>query len=257
MHLRGQVWDCSRIGGPERSGGDLDGFGRDTRLLPNFRPGTIWEAGGNTKGTPMPAWTCPRCRKPFEIPDGWETPKICAECREAMRSNGPPKPPVPPKPVAVVPQEEIANSTPARRKISKGMVGTLAVLAVVLVAAVSYGLRENQAYENALVRSRELNNAQDELTSARRKETLERLLTPSKPSGPPVCVICKGSKKNDCPICVDGVADCGGCTDGVSTLGGKAERCFICAGKGKLRCDFCNGRGETPCTFCNATGVQK
>lgn len=43
----------------------------------------------------MPVWTCPRCRKPFEIPEGWEPPKSCADCSKQVRSSGPPKPPIP------------------------------------------------------------------------------------------------------------------------------------------------------------------
>lgn len=199
----------------------------------------------------MPVWTCPRCRKPFEIPEGWETPKSCATCREQVRSSGPPKVPVPSKSIELVDDlEEIPQGKPNRRFSGK-MAGVLAVLVVVLMAAISYGINENQAFEAAQKEANRLHEIKMEQDRQRFDATLEKL------AGPPACLICKGAKQNDCPICVDGVADCGGCTDGVSTLGGKAERCFICAGKGKIRCDFCNAKGKSPCTFCNGTGVQK
>lgn len=221
-------------------------------LIGGFPSVRILKAGGlnNLGDFRMTAWTCPRCRKPFDIPAGWETPKICAECKAA----GPPKPPVPPKPDAPPPEIELVPPPlPGRRFLTPARIAGLSIVAVGLVAAIAYNVRENQAYETAVQRGRELDQAQDAIIAANRAEALERLSAPAVVA----CVICNGKKVNDCPICVDGVADCGGCTDGISTIGGKSERCFICAGKGKLKCDACNGKGKMACTFCNATGVQK
>ena len=64
------------------------------------------------------------------------------------------------------------------------------------------------------------------------------------------CFVCDGTGKQDCALCVNGVADCGLCA-------GPGQNCTFCNGRGSSVCTFCNGGGWRECTFCNGTGKPK
>lgn len=134
----------------------------------------------------MPAWTCPRCRKLFDLPEGWETPQVCAECVQA-RKSGPPKPPVLPKPVAVAPPEIPAEIVPVPVKFSAfRLVGLLLGIGfIVLFSAVAaVGWQQNQEFEAAQKEADRLHQQKMEQDQQRFNETLAKLDQPAPPAAP-------------------------------------------------------------------------